>query len=178
MTHKVKISQLDSDRESELNLYDPTNPDTKLFDLMDDELIKLSGSKLLYYKYNISKAEDNVYEEEQDKHYSRQPIIVFGHYDPKAVDENLTAFGLREESEQVFTFNKEYIKRKIGRDPIAGDILEAVFQKLKFKIFQVQEDSFESYGIYHMICTAKILRGSESIIPDKRPQNPTGNYEY
>jgi hypothetical protein len=178
LVKKSKISHLDSDNQSELNLYDPTNPDVELFDLFDDELIKLSGSKLLYYKYNISKAEDTVYEEEQTKHYSRQPVVVFGHYDPKAVDENLTGFGLTQESEQVFTFNKQYITRKLGRLPLEGDILEAVFQKLKFKIFQVQEDAFESYGIYHLICTAKILRGSESIIPDTRPQNPMGNQDY
>lgn len=169
------ISHLDSDHESQLNLFDPNNPDKGLFDLMDDELIRLSGSKILFYKYNPSKEHDEVYEEEQVKSISRTPIVVFGHYDPKMIEENLGKFGLVQESDQIFTFNKEYVKRKLGRFPIAGDIVEPQFQKIKFKIFEVQEDGFEAYGIYHLVCSAKILRGSENIIDDVRKQDPTGN---
>ena len=163
--------------ESELNLFDLSNPDIKLFNLVDSELIRLSGSKILFYKYSPSKEHDDVYEEEQVKSIARTPITVFGHYDPKMIEENLGKFGLVQESDQVFTFNKEYITRRIGRVPIAGDILEPQFQKIKFKIFEVQEDGFESYGIYHLICTAKILRGSENIIDDKRDSDRTGNIE-
>jgi len=27
----------------------------------------------------------------------------------------------------------------------------------------VQEDSFEIYGVYHLVCTAKLLRDSEDV---------------
>jgi hypothetical protein len=172
-----KISHIDSDRESELNLFDPQNPDIKLFNLMDDELIKLSGSKMYYYKYYPSKEHDDVYEEEQVKAISEHAIIVFGHYDPKAIEENLGKFGLVQESDQIFTFNIEYIKRKIGRLPIAGDIVEPQFQKIKFKIFEVQEDGFESYGKYHAVCSAKVLRGSEHIIGDVGDNTKIGNVD-
>lgn len=161
---KSQISHIDTDRESELNLYDMNNPDIGLFHLMDDELIKLSGSKIRYYKYFPSKEYDEVYEEEQVKVISEEGIVVFGHYDPKAIEETLSRFGLVTESDQLFTFNTEYIKRKIGRSPIPGDVLEPQFQGIKFRIYEVQEDSFESYGKYHSVCTAKLLKGSEHIV--------------
>ena len=163
---KYKISHIDTDRESELNLFDQDNPDKDLFNLMDDELIKLSGSKIYYYKYMPSREHDEIYEEEQSKLISETAIIVFGHYDPKMIEETLGKFGLVSNNDQIFTFNTEYIKRKIGRAPIVGDIIEPHFQKLKFKIFEVQEDSFESYGKYHSVCSAKLLKGSEHIVGD------------
>ena len=43
----------DMDSESELNLFDPTNPDINLFNIVDDELIRLSGSKLEFYKIYV-----------------------------------------------------------------------------------------------------------------------------
>ena len=36
---------------TELSLFDQTNNDINLFNLVDDELIRLAGSELFYYKF-------------------------------------------------------------------------------------------------------------------------------
>lgn len=144
--------------DSELSLFDRENPDISLFNLVDDELIKLSGSKLLYFKYIQTKEYDDVYMEQKIKPILTSPIIVYAHYDPKVVEENLQQFGLEITNDQIFTFNKSSIESKIGRAPIAGDVITSMFQNIRYEIFEVQEDSFAAYGVYHYVCTAKVQR--------------------
>lgn len=147
-----------NDEDSELSLFDQQNPDIGFFNLIDDETIRLSGSKLEYYKFIQTNEYDNVYMEQKNKPILSSPIIVYAHYDPKALEENMTQFGIEITSDQVFTFNKSYIIRKLGRAPIAGDVVSTKFQMVKYQIFEVQEDGFEAYGVYHYSCSAKVLR--------------------
>lgn len=149
--------------DSELGLFDPNNPDIGLFNMVDEEQIRLSGSKIHYYKFIASKEYDNVYMEQRNKPISEQPILVYGHYDPRPVEEGLGQFGIEVTSDQVFTFNKSYIDGKLGRSPQAGDVLKPQFQSIRYEIIEVQEDSFEAYGVYHYICTAKIQRDSSDV---------------
>ena len=60
-------------------------------------------------------------------------------------------------------FNKSYIEERLDRIPVPGDVIKPRFQEQKYEIFQVQEDSFEIYGVYHLICSAKLLRDTEEI---------------
>ena len=147
--------------ESGLNLFDPENPDINLFNFVDDEIIKLSGSKLLFYKYHRIEDHDDVYMESRDKPVSTEPIVVHGHYEPTALQEELTQFGIELTNDQIFIFNKSYIEYKLGRPVIPGDRIKPLFQEQKYEIFQVVEDSFEAYGVYHLVCSAKLLRGTE-----------------
>ena len=147
-----------------LNLYDLENPDIEMFNLIDDELIRLSGSKILLYKfYRREGLADNVYGEDSQKAISNTPVVTFGHYEAQALEENLTEFGIEITSEQLFTFNKSYIEKVIGRPVIPGDILQPEFQNLKYEVFEVQEDQFDIYGVYHLVCAARVLRDDEDI---------------
>jgi hypothetical protein len=160
----------DMDSESELNLFDPQNPDINLFNIVDDELIRLSGSKLEFYKLYVNKLDfDEVYQEVREKVVSRQPLTVFGHYEPTVLQENLTEFGIEITNDQVFIFNKSYINQRIHRDPIPGDVIKPHFQDQRYEIYQVQEDSFESYGVYHLSCYAKLLRDTEEVNTEHLP---------
>lgn len=161
----TKLPQLPdvSEGESLLNLFDQENPDINLFNLVDDELIRLAGSKFYFYKYYQSSEYDPVYMESRNKPIAKDPIVVHGHYDPASMSEDLTQFGIELKNDQVFTFNKSYIERKLGRSVIPGDIIKPVFQNQKYEIFQVVEDSFEAYGVYHLVCSARLLRDSSDI---------------
>ena len=44
-----------------------------------------------------------------------------------------------------------------------GDVLKPKFQNQKYEIIEVQEDSFEIYGVYHLVCSAKLLRDSSDV---------------
>ncbi len=162
-TKMPPLVDLDSDAESLLNLFDQENPDIAYFNLVDDENIKLSGSKLQIYKYMRSESFDDVYLEERNKTVANEPIECWGHYDPKPIEENLSEFGLELTNEQIFIFNKSYIERRIGRSLIAGDVVKPKFQEQKYEIFEVQESEFHGYGVYHLNCHAKLLRDHENI---------------
>lgn len=153
--------------DTELSLFDPKNPDLGLFNILDEEQIRLSGSKLLYYKYFQSEGTvDPIYMEERQKVIHSQPLSVFGHYNPAPIEENLTQFGIELTSEQLFIFNKSSIEVSLGRSPIPNDIIQPKFQNIKYEIFEVQEESFEIYGVYHLVCAAKILRDSELVLEE------------
>jgi len=157
----------DMDSESELSLFDPKNPDINLFNIVDDELIRLSGSKLEFYKMYATEVDvDEVYQEIREKVISRQPIMVYGHYEPSVLQENLAEFGIELTNDQVFTFNRSYITQKIGRYIKPGDVIKPHFQEQKYEIYQVQEDSFEAYGVYHLSCYARLLRDDPEVQTD------------
>jgi len=64
------------------------------------------------------------------------------------------------------------VERRISRPIISGDIIKPQFQNLKYEVYEVQEDSFENYGIYHLVCFAKLVRDSEDV---HRQIVPTSN---
>lgn len=165
VTTKVPIVPID-DEESLLSLYDTQNPDIGFFNIIDAENIKLSGSKLYYYKYFGETSYDKTYLEERNKVISKDPIIVWGSYDPRVIEENMSEFGLELTNEQVFVFNKSYIDQKLQTIPRAGDIVKPFFQNMKFEIYEVQEDAFEAYGVYHYNCFARLLRDSDDIVDE------------
>jgi len=161
-TQLPELPDLDGE-DSLLNLFDQNNADINLFNLVDDEMIRLGGSKFYFYKYYQNDDYDPVYMESRNKPVAKNPIVVHGHYEPVAMSENLTQFGIELTNDQMFTFNKSYIERKIGRPIIPGDILKPEFQDQNYEIFEVVEDSFESYGVYHLVCSAKLLRDAPDV---------------
>jgi len=164
--------------KSALSFFDQENADINLFNLVDDELIRISGSELLYYKYMQSEDYDEIYLEARTKTIATDPIEVYGHYEPKPVEQNLSEFGLELTNDQLFIFNKSSISTKLHRLPIEGDVIKPKFQNQKYEIFEVQEDSFQIYGVYHLICVAKLLRDEESVVdmPYTKKSNDTGGY--
>ena len=150
--------------KSELSFFDQENADINLFNLIDDELIRIAGSELLYYKFLISEDYDEVYLEARNKAIVSEPVNVYGHYEPKPVEQNLTEFGIELTNDQLFVFNKSYIEAALGRQPLIGDQIKPQFQNQKYEIIEVQEEGFEMYGVYHMACTAKLLRDNEETL--------------
>lgn len=173
---------LDEQADSLLNLFDFSNPDIDFFNAIDDELIKISGSKIYYYKFYRDTNIDEVYGEARNKTIASEPIIVHGSYDPKVIEETLSEFGIELTNDQNFIFNKTYIEKTLGRLPWAGDVVKPQFQEIKYKIFEVQEDSFEIYGVYHVICSAKILRDSDDVqdmpLDQQSRQDDLGGYDH
>lgn len=163
VTTKVPHIQ-DPDFDSQLNLFDLDSPDIGLFNMVDDELIRISGSRFKIYKYmRTDEVTDPVYMEDRNKTVSKVPIEVYGHYEPKVMEEKLEKFGIEITNDQLFMFNKKYIEQKLGRTIIPGDVIEPIFQKIKYLVSEVQEEGFEAYGIYHLACTAQILRDSSDV---------------
>ena len=164
----------------ELNFFDPANPDINLFNLIDDEMIKISGSEILYYQYVQGEEQyDEVYMEARNKPLAKEPVLIYGHYEPKVLEENLTQFGIELTNDQLFVFNKTYLEQRIKGHLKPGDVLQPKFQNQKYEIIEVQEDSFEIYGVYHLICAAKLLRDSADVqdTPLTNTSDPIGRPE-
>ena len=161
-TKLPELPDLDGE-DSLLSLFDQNNADINLFNLVDDEMIRLAGSKFSFYKYNQTDDIDPVYMESRNKPIAKIAITVHGHYDPISMSEELTQFGIQMTNDQIFTFNKSYIERKLGRRVIPGDVIKPFFQDQRYEIFEVVEDSFESYGVYHLVCSAKLLRDAPDV---------------
>jgi hypothetical protein len=164
---------------TELSLFDQTNNDINLFNLVDDEIIRLGGSELLYYKFRMGDDDyDETYLEARSKVLDSKPILVHGHYNPTVLEETLSEFGLEIQNEQIFIFNKSYIEQKLHEEPKAGDVIKPRFQNQKYEIYEVQEDSFEIYGVFHMACSAKLLRDTEAILDEDLDErtNDLGGY--
>lgn len=161
------IIPLDDTEDSQLSFFDSFNPDINLFNAIDDELIRISGSKVFYYKFLQGETSyDEVYLEERNKPRLSEPIIVHVHYDPKVIEKNLSEFGIEITNDIPFIFNKSYLDTQLGRPPIPGDVILPKFQNIKYEIIEVQEDSFELYGVYHYTCSAKVLRDTAESIAD------------
>jgi len=175
---KKKISEFNhnivtsDDSDGTLNLFDLNNPDINLFNAVDDELIKVSGSKILVYKYVHDDNFDELFDERRTKTIDPYPKVVWGHYDPRALEENLTEFGIEITNDQQFTFNKAYLEQELQRPLQAGDIIKPAFQNLFYEVFQVVEDNFAAYGVFHLLASAKVLRESPEVFPEgKVPSN-------
>jgi hypothetical protein len=166
--HEIKVSFADEEMFSkssgELNMFDTRNPDTRLFDSIDGEMVKLAGSELLIFRYTRDENYDNLYDEHSGKVIFHTPVTIFGHYDPRPIEEELGEFGIELTNDQIFTFNKTSIENSIGRPLIPGDVIRPKFQNIYYEIFEVQEDSFEAYGVFHLVCAAKVLRDAENLL--------------
>ena len=147
-----------------LHMFDPENPDTSLFNVIDGELIAVAGSKLVIFQYTEDQNYDDVYDEHRGKVMYKKSILVTGHYDPRPIEENLSEFGIELTNDQVFTFNKTYIEKKLKGPIKSGDVIRPKFQDTFYEIFEVQEDSFEAYGVYHLVCSARVLRDAKHLL--------------
>ena len=152
------------DGATPLSFYDPANPDVNLFNLVDDEIIRISRSPLHYFKSFVNEDYDDVYLEARNKTVASEPVLVHGYYEPSVVEEVLSNFGIELSNDQQFVFNKSYIENALRRSPEIGDQIRPQFQNQKYEITEVQEDSFEMYGVYHIVCTARLLREDEGTL--------------
>jgi len=169
MSKRFKVSrQMDGLPELQgatpLSFFDPSNPDVNLFNLVDDEVIRITGSPLNYYKSFVEEDYDDVYLEARNRTVASEPIKVHGFYEPSVVEETLSQFGIEITNDQMFVFNKSYIEKMLSREPKIGDQIKPYFQNIKYEVIEVQEDSFEMYGVYHSVLTAKILRDDEETV--------------
>jgi len=147
--------------------------------MVDAENIKLSGSRIKVFEYIPSNDIDDVYQESRQKTIAQEPVTLWAHYDPRPIEENLSQFGVEMQIDQVFVFNKSYTENILGRSIAIGDVLQPEFQEMKFEVFEVQEDSFEAYGVYHLMVHAKLLRDTQDIHNQDffdRPDQVGGRY--
>jgi len=160
--------------EGTLSVFEDFGADRALFNMVNNELIKLGGSEVTVYKFLSTENFDDLYDEDRIKALSPVPVGTYAHFDPVPIQENLSEFGLELTSELSFTFNREEIRKLLGRNLRAGDVIRPAFQNFFYAVYEVQEDSFESYGVYTLTAQARIWRDGDYIykIRQQHPEFP------
>jgi hypothetical protein len=162
-----------------MSIFDDFKEDRELLDSVDSELINLAGSEVSIYLYNGLKDSytlsgegfyDDLYDEDRIKLLSPMPKVMMCQFEPTPIEEGLGEFGLELENEKVFTFNKTDVENEVGRLLRPGDVIKPAFVNAFYTVHEVQEASFESYGVYHLEVTAKFWRDSAYIYKLRQPR--------
>lgn len=148
-----------------LSLYGDNNPDIEYFNRIDQETIELGGSDMYYIKFMQTDNYDPLYEEDRDKVYASKRLVR-GHYTPSPITQEMSQHGIKLTNDQRFIFNKDYLKKKLGRDPRAGDIIQPRFQNIYFEITEIHEESFNIWGVYHLSLYAKLKKDIASVMQE------------
>lgn len=113
------------------SVYDPTNPDRQLFDIVEQEVIQLSSPPLKYYKLNhIQNNIDELYGEVRRKDAFNEAVTIYGRYESPGKEQELTSFGLVEVEELEIWFNYNHLLLQIGNSIQIGDVVETYDSKL------------------------------------------------
>lgn len=126
--------------------FNDLNPDLALFDIWDQEAIKVGGSPIYYYEVFIPEQTiDPLYLENRAKIWSTSPIELWCLYEPTAATNTQTAFGIDSPDEMKFEFNYRALLDAIGHKPMIGSRLRTPFLKEDWEIVQMNLGEFKMY---------------------------------
>lgn len=125
----------------EMALWDPQNPEHLLHDEIDRELIRMSGSPVLYYKYVPSRVEGNIYSEERDKIFSPTPVCVFAVWEPPKPLQDLGYWGIDSPDDVAMAFNRNEFVELVGELPTTGSLLMTMYDREWWEITKASGNS-------------------------------------
>lgn len=101
--------------------FDPENPEHCLFNLWDEEVIRIGGSPIFYYEVFIQIGSlDRLYREDRGKLWSNHPIQLWAVYEPVPPQNFQNVFGIDSPDEMVFELNYQAVLRDVGHPPKIG----------------------------------------------------------
>ena len=126
--------------------FNDRSADLALFDIWDQEAIKIGGSPIYYYEVFIQpQTTDPLYMEDRGKLWSTVPVELWCVYDPMASTNTQTAFGYDSPDEMKFEFNYRAMLDAIGHKPKIGSRLRSPFLKEDWEIIQMNLGEFKMY---------------------------------
>lgn len=126
--------------------FNDRSADLALFDIWDQEAIKIGGSPIYYYEVFIQpQTIDPLYLEDRGKLWSTVPVELWCVYDPMASTNTQTAFGIDSPDEMKFEFNYRAMLDAIGHSPKIGSRLRSPFLKEDWEIIQMNLSEFKMY---------------------------------
>jgi hypothetical protein len=144
-----------------LQQFDPENPEHNLFNLWDEEQMRIGGSPIFYYEVFIQKAAvDPIYHEDRSKLFSNHPIEIFGSYEPIQSQNYMNAFGVDSPDEMIFKFNYRAILRAIGHPPKIGSRLRTPHLDENWVIIQRNLGEFGLWGALRLEILAQRFQES------------------
>jgi hypothetical protein len=130
-----------------LQQFDPENPEHDLFNLWDEEIIKIGGAPIEYYEVIISFSSiDDLYHEARSKLFSHIPIQLWGYYEPVPAQNYQNSFGIDSPEEMIFEFNYRSVLKSIGHPPKIGSRLYTPHKRENWVIIQRNLGEWKMWG--------------------------------
>jgi hypothetical protein len=144
-----------------LNTYDPTNPDLFLLNSLDEQIIEISGTPILYYELFIQKQTiDPLYREDRGKIWSNNPVTLRGYYEPIPSQNYLNMFGIDAPDEMQFQFNYRAVLQAIGHPPKIGSRLYSPQKAENWVVIQRNVGDFMLWGELRLTLIAQRFQES------------------
>jgi hypothetical protein len=127
--------------------FNDLSADLSLFDIWDQEAIRIGGSPIYYYEVFIQEqTTDPIYLEDRGKLYSTNPVELWCFYEPVQSTFAQTAFGIDSMADEMkFSFNYRALLDAIGHKPKVGSRLRTPFLKEDWEIIQMNLGEFKMY---------------------------------
>jgi len=127
--------------------FDPENPEHSLFNLWDQEVIRMGGSPIYYYEVLIQpNTVDPLYVEDRGKLWSTVPTELWCYYEPVPSQNAHGNFGIDAPEEMVFELNYREVLDKVGHAPKVGSRLFTPHKQESWVIIQRNDDQFKLWG--------------------------------
>lgn len=130
-----------------LTQFDPDNPEFELFNSLDQEIIEMGGTPVMYYEVFINVANiDELYMEARDKLWSEHPICLSGYYDPIPSQNAMGAFGIDSPDELMIEFNYRHVLKALGHPPKIGARIFTPHKREHWVVIQRNVEVFKLWG--------------------------------
>lgn len=161
-----------------LQSYDPTSPQLALFNLWDQEAIRMGGSPIYYYEAFIPTGEiDGDYFECRGKLYSNNPIELWALYEPVPAQNLMGQFGIDSMNEIVLELNVRSALKTIGHMPKESSRIYTPHLGENWEIIQRNLGEFKLWSVMRLqlICRQfqETFTTSSGRVTEKRPNMPT-----
>lgn len=160
-----------------LQQYDPSNPQLKLFNLWDEDAIRMGGSPIYYYEVFIAAGEiDPTYLEARGKIYSNHPVELWAVYEPIPAQNLMNVFGFDSRNEVIFECNAQAVLKAIGHMPKIGSRIYTPHLGENWRVVQRNLGEFKMWGALRVQLIAQqfqeTVTTSEGRVTESKPNIP------
>lgn len=135
-----------------LQIFDPTGPQLKLFNLWDQTAIRAGGSPIYYYETFIPTGEiDTDYWEARGKLFSNNPVELWASYEPAAYQNYMNQFGTDSLNEMTFECNADAVIKAIGHPPKIGSRIHTPHMGGDWELIQTNAGEFRGWGVLRLL---------------------------
>lgn len=130
-----------------LQQFDPENPVHNLFNMWDEEAIKIGGSPIFYYECLIqTQTIDPLYREDRGKLWCPEPIQLWAVYEPVEQQNFQSMYGIDSQDEMKFELNYRAVLRELGHPPKVGSRIQTPHKNENWIIVQRKVGEFKMWG--------------------------------
>jgi hypothetical protein len=154
--------------------FDPENPEFNLFNLWDEEIIRIGGSPIFYYEVFIqSGTVDPMYWEDRGKIFSNTPVQLWALYEPTPSQNAQGVFGIDSPDEMMFELNYRAVLKAVGHPPKIGSRIYSPHLRENWVIVQRNLGEFKMWNAIRLQILAQRFQEStttgEGKISQKSP---------